>query len=626
MAKFPEDFADRLLELHNRYRQTHNSPPLEIIDELSESAQKWADRLAEEGMLVYKSDPDYGENIFAGFLRDSPENAKPEDPIELWYREGRYFKYGEETPKNVEDVRHFTQLVWKATTSLGIGTAIGDDKETYIVCFYQPPGNVPEEFAANVLAPVEEGEAELLPREAEEIRTVDIPPKIIESMERLYAVPSEKLRVWSAWLTKITEMTDEWQQWLRSHIDLAIRIAERLEEAREVLRKSETAAKDKPGETLDEGTKEKKEAASQSVEEEPADPEAAKSSSKTTISVTTVKTAASSMGKYSSVSGEPRSESSKARTVTSKTASQQTVQKQPSATGTSKSEPEEPVWPVGVPWTPEEEEEEKEVEEDVLQKLSMPRNEAEMKEYLKKFKDEAVLYRSYYKHWRETADQTMSEVGGRLVMATFLVQGKREEALKRIAKTRAKDEVVRRQKVKAAKRARLAKKPSVRSTKSSKSAASTGSVYVTPPESLSQAVDDPAEEIEPAETVKPAETAEPAGTDETPEKPAESDSAEKLKSPVSSKSAVSKVPTEKETEPDEALRVDELFRDCARACEPIPYHFYLRCEPDVELAGVEDEHDEILEIDLTSEKMLGTLRRVWYNLAEKPCKGGKPWI
>lgn len=47
-------------------------------------------------------------------------------------------------------------------------------------------------------------------------------------MERLYAVPSEKLRVWSVWLSKIGEIADEWQRWLRTHIDLIVRIAEQL--------------------------------------------------------------------------------------------------------------------------------------------------------------------------------------------------------------------------------------------------------------------------------------------------------------------------------------------------------------------------------------------------------------
>lgn len=45
-------------------------------------------------------------------------------------------------------------------------------------------------------------------------------------MERLYAVPSEKLRVWSVWLNGVGEILEEWHNWLQAHIDLIARIAE----------------------------------------------------------------------------------------------------------------------------------------------------------------------------------------------------------------------------------------------------------------------------------------------------------------------------------------------------------------------------------------------------------------
>ncbi|KZC10426.1 Cell wall protein PRY3 [Dufourea novaeangliae] len=153
MEHFPPEFVDGFLELHNEYREFHNSSPLEIVDELNELAQEWADDLAKRGVLAYKSDPEYGENIFLG---DTAETIKPEDPLKFWYREGRYFKYGEESVENSEDVRHFTQLVWAATTSVGLGMATDSDGKVYFVCFYQPPGNVSGEYAENVLSPVQQ--------------------------------------------------------------------------------------------------------------------------------------------------------------------------------------------------------------------------------------------------------------------------------------------------------------------------------------------------------------------------------------------------------------------------------------------------------------------------------------
>lgn len=53
----------------------------------------------------------------------------------------------------------------------------------------------------------------------------------MRTMLRLYAVPSEKLRVWMVWLAGVVEITDEWHKWLRAHIDLIARIVERLQMA-----------------------------------------------------------------------------------------------------------------------------------------------------------------------------------------------------------------------------------------------------------------------------------------------------------------------------------------------------------------------------------------------------------
>lgn len=54
-------------------------------------------------------------------------------------------------------------------------------------------------------------------------------------MERLYAVPSEQLRVWLVWLSKVGDMADEWHKWLRSHIDFVLRLSIELRAAEEVL-------------------------------------------------------------------------------------------------------------------------------------------------------------------------------------------------------------------------------------------------------------------------------------------------------------------------------------------------------------------------------------------------------
>ena len=43
--------------------------------------------------------------------------------------------------KPCEGTGHFTQLLWNATTNVGMGHAIGSDGKVYIAARYTPPGN-----------------------------------------------------------------------------------------------------------------------------------------------------------------------------------------------------------------------------------------------------------------------------------------------------------------------------------------------------------------------------------------------------------------------------------------------------------------------------------------------------
>ena len=45
---------------------------------------------------------------------------------------------------------HFTQVVWKSSTSIGLGIAHGG-RGTYCTAQYSPPGNYQGQFKSNVL-------------------------------------------------------------------------------------------------------------------------------------------------------------------------------------------------------------------------------------------------------------------------------------------------------------------------------------------------------------------------------------------------------------------------------------------------------------------------------------------
>lgn len=54
----------------------------------------------------------------------------------------------------------FTQVVWKATTKLGIGQAESSSGNIYIVVNYSPKGNIEDEYSANVLRPVDQEDSD----------------------------------------------------------------------------------------------------------------------------------------------------------------------------------------------------------------------------------------------------------------------------------------------------------------------------------------------------------------------------------------------------------------------------------------------------------------------------------
>ena len=68
----------------------------------------------------------------------------PEAMVDAWVREKRYFKPGvfpyNSTTGRVEDVGHYTQLVWRATSQVGCAEA-ASAAEDILVCRYAEAGN-----------------------------------------------------------------------------------------------------------------------------------------------------------------------------------------------------------------------------------------------------------------------------------------------------------------------------------------------------------------------------------------------------------------------------------------------------------------------------------------------------
>ncbi|KAG0041450.1 hypothetical protein BGZ83_001792, partial [Gryganskiella cystojenkinii] len=122
-----QDDITAILKAHNDLRALHSSPALVWDDKLAAFGDNWIQKCEFE-----HSNGPYGENLAAGHS-DFPSAIKD------WYDEIKDYDFN--NPGLSGKTGHFTQVVWKATTSVGCAVKKCPDWPLYI-CNYQPPGNM----------------------------------------------------------------------------------------------------------------------------------------------------------------------------------------------------------------------------------------------------------------------------------------------------------------------------------------------------------------------------------------------------------------------------------------------------------------------------------------------------
>jgi hypothetical protein len=139
------NFNERLLAAQNRERSVVAVPPLAWDDQLAKGAATWAKHLSRTGRFEHSPDrpgaEPQGENIWGG----TPGHYLPENMVGLWAAEKRAFKPGvfpnNSRTSRIEDVSHYTQLIWRRTTHVGCATSAAGSEEI-LVCRYRTAGNV----------------------------------------------------------------------------------------------------------------------------------------------------------------------------------------------------------------------------------------------------------------------------------------------------------------------------------------------------------------------------------------------------------------------------------------------------------------------------------------------------
>jgi pathogenesis-related protein 1 len=129
-------FAQEMLAAHNVVRQKVNVPPLKWSNKLAARADEWARTLATTGASKMQGIP--GQNI--GYTSPAG-SAKGPAVVAAWAAE--VTNYDHEKNACIDPRRrcnHYTQVVWRDSTSLGCATARDAQRDIW-VCDYDPPGN-----------------------------------------------------------------------------------------------------------------------------------------------------------------------------------------------------------------------------------------------------------------------------------------------------------------------------------------------------------------------------------------------------------------------------------------------------------------------------------------------------
>lgn len=142
------DFASAVLSSTNTFRKQHNASPLIWNDTLADYAASHA-----SGCIFAHTHGPYGENLAAGY-------SSIEAALDSWGNERDHYNYA--NGDFSMSTGHFTQLVWKDTTSVGCGRVYCNKAGTpgwYLMCEYHPAVSNPRSPIVHVqsMPTLEEG-------------------------------------------------------------------------------------------------------------------------------------------------------------------------------------------------------------------------------------------------------------------------------------------------------------------------------------------------------------------------------------------------------------------------------------------------------------------------------------
>ena len=141
----PELLRDVTLGMHNDERARLRLPALDWDDALARDAQGYARELARTDSFRHSSKESRprpeGENLWMG----TRGAYTYDEMMGTFLNERRYYVPHAfpdiSTTRDWRDVGHYTQIVWRTTTSVGCAL-VSNEWRDFLVCRYSPPGNI----------------------------------------------------------------------------------------------------------------------------------------------------------------------------------------------------------------------------------------------------------------------------------------------------------------------------------------------------------------------------------------------------------------------------------------------------------------------------------------------------
>ena len=140
-----------LLKQHNDIRKNYKCENLNLNDDLTILAQKFADNFDILKQSNFLND-NYYQPLGINYEIFKGDISKLIDICQNWINEEEYFVNNtiNDDIKYFSKTKHFTQIIWKKTKEIGIGFSTLNNNDKIFIIVYFPAGNIFDEFKNNI--------------------------------------------------------------------------------------------------------------------------------------------------------------------------------------------------------------------------------------------------------------------------------------------------------------------------------------------------------------------------------------------------------------------------------------------------------------------------------------------